>query len=86
MYIFDFPTLVFSLLHLCYFMNFMVMVDVRVSAGCSVLCGDGSQELFDGCIMAVHAPDAVKILGNNATFDEMRVLGAFQYVYRQVFL
>ena len=32
--------------------------------------------------MAVHAPDALKMLGKQATYDEMRVLGAFQYVYR----
>ena len=63
-------------------MNFMLMVDVRVFAGCTVFCGDGSQEMNDGCIMAVHAPDALNILGNQATFDEMRVLGAFQYVSR----
>lgn len=31
--------------------------------------------------MAVHAPDALKILGQ-ATYDEQRILGAFQYVYR----
>ena len=63
-------------------LTFMLMVDVRVFAGCSVFCGDGSREIYDGCIMAVHAPDALKILGNRVTFDEMRVLGAFQYVYR----
>ncbi|KAH7573191.1 hypothetical protein JRO89_XS03G0086700 [Xanthoceras sorbifolium] len=50
--------------------------------GCSVVCGDGSQELYSGCIMAVDAPDALKMLGSQATFDETRVLGAFQYVYR----
>ncbi|KAL6342983.1 hypothetical protein AAG906_017003 [Vitis piasezkii] len=62
---------------------------VSVSAtddGCTVFCGDGSQEMYDGCIMAVHAPDALNILGNKATFDEMRVLGAFQYVSSDIFL
>ncbi|WJZ87397.1 hypothetical protein VitviT2T_006780 [Vitis vinifera] len=54
--------------------------------GCTVFCGDGSQEMHDGCIMAVHAPDALNILGNKATFDEMRVLGAFQYVSSDIFL
>lgn len=58
------------------------MVDQRGFAGCTVFSGDGSQETYDGCIMAVHAPDALKILGNSATFDEIRVLGAFQYAYR----
>lgn len=32
--------------------------------------------------MAVHAPDALKILGHQVTHDEARVLGAFQYAYR----
>ncbi|KAF8401963.1 hypothetical protein HHK36_012914 [Tetracentron sinense] len=54
--------------------------------GCSVLGIDGSQETYDGCIMAVHAPDALSILGKQATYEEMRVLGAFQYVYSDVFL
>lgn len=31
--------------------------------------------------MAVHAPDALKILGQ-PTYDETRILGAFQYEYR----
>ncbi|KAA3485366.1 cyclopropane-fatty-acyl-phospholipid synthase family protein [Gossypium australe] len=52
--------------------------------GCTVLCGDDSQELYQGCIMAVHAPDALRLLGNQATYDESTVLGAFQYVYRTV--
>lgn len=46
--------------------------------------GDGSEEMYNGCILAVHAPDALRILGDQATFDEMRILGAFQYVYRYI--
>lgn len=55
-------------------------------AGCTLFCGDGSEDLYDGCIIAVPAPDAIKILGEEVTHDEMRILGAFQYVYRCVFL
>uniref|UniRef100_A0A5B6YSM5 Amine oxidase domain-containing protein n=1 Tax=Davidia involucrata TaxID=16924 RepID=A0A5B6YSM5_DAVIN len=54
--------------------------------GCVIICKDGSQEMYNRCIMAVHAPDALKILGKQATFDEIRVLGAFQYVYSDIFL
>ncbi|XP_017633379.1 uncharacterized protein LOC108475911 isoform X1 [Gossypium arboreum] len=54
--------------------------------GCTVLCGDDSQELYQGCIMAVHAPDALRLLGNQATYDESTVLGAFQYVYSDIYL
>ena len=60
----------------------LVTIIVRVFAGCVVQCRGGSQEVYDGCIMAVHAPDALKILGDQATSDEQRILGAFQYVYR----
>ncbi|TKY51839.1 Tuberculostearic acid methyltransferase UfaA1 [Spatholobus suberectus] len=54
--------------------------------GCVVYCKDGSQEMYDGCIMAVHAPDAVRLLGDEATYDEQRILGAFQYAYSDIFL
>ena len=52
--------------------------------GCIVSYRDDSEEMYNGCILAVHAPDAVKLLGDQATFDEMRILGAFQYVYRYI--
>ncbi|VFR01541.1 unnamed protein product [Cuscuta campestris] len=45
-----------------------------------------SQETYDGCIMAAHAPDTLKMLGDEATFDETRILGAFQYVYSDIYL
>jgi len=35
--------------------------------------------------MAVPAPDVIKILGKEAMHDEMRILGAFQYMYRHGF-
>ncbi|KAH7571453.1 hypothetical protein JRO89_XS04G0055900 [Xanthoceras sorbifolium] len=47
---------------------------------------DGAQEVYSGCIMAVHAPDALKMLGSQVTFDEKRVLGAFQYANIDIFL
>lgn len=54
--------------------------------GCLVTCEDGSKELFDGCILAVHAPNTLEILGEEATYDEKQVLGAFQYVHSDIFL
>ncbi|KAK4775674.1 hypothetical protein SAY87_023635 [Trapa incisa] len=56
------------------------------SRGCIVKCSDGSQDTFDGCIIAVHAPDALEMLGNEATFDERRILGAFHYAYSDIYL
>lgn len=51
-------------------------------AGCSITCKDGLEEAFDGCVIAAHAPNALEILGKQATDDELRILGAFQYSYR----
>nr|XP_016466796.1 PREDICTED: uncharacterized protein LOC107789486 [Nicotiana tabacum] len=49
--------------------------------GCTVACTDGSKDVCDGCIMAAHAPDTLRMLGKEAAYDETRILGAFQYVY-----
>ncbi|PIA36281.1 hypothetical protein AQUCO_03400289v1, partial [Aquilegia coerulea] len=54
--------------------------------GCTVEGVDGSQETFDACILGVHSPDALSILGKEATYEETRILGAFQYVYSDIFL
>ncbi|CAN1279159.1 Tuberculostearic acid methyltransferase UfaA1 [Linum perenne] len=64
----------------------VVSISVATTTGCTVVCKDGSQELFDGCIVAVHAPDALKILGEQVSSDEARVLGAFQYMSSDVYL
>ncbi|KAK8371129.1 hypothetical protein V6Z12_A01G224300 [Gossypium hirsutum] len=54
--------------------------------GTTMVCGDGFQETYNGCIMVVDAPTALKLLGNQATFEETRVLGAFQYATSDIFL
>ncbi|XP_073121530.1 uncharacterized protein [Henckelia pumila] len=54
--------------------------------GCAVTCKDGMEETFDECIIAAHAPDALKMLGNQTTYDELRILGAFRYAYSDIFL
>ncbi|GFQ06506.1 probable fatty acid methyltransferase [Phtheirospermum japonicum] len=54
--------------------------------GCSISCKDGSEDTYDQCIIAAHAPDALKMLGKQATSDEIRILGAFQYAYSDVYL
>jgi cyclopropane-fatty-acyl-phospholipid synthase len=51
-------------------------------SGFRVTVFDGSEETYDRIIFGVHAPDALKILGAQATHEELRILGAFQYVYR----
>ncbi|CAI9118090.1 OLC1v1019608C1 [Oldenlandia corymbosa var. corymbosa] len=66
--------------------------DCEVSAvsnnddGCIVTCKDGTQATYDVCIVAAHAPDALKMLGEDATFEESRILGAFQYAYSDIYL
>ncbi|KAH7522036.1 hypothetical protein FEM48_Zijuj07G0095300 [Ziziphus jujuba var. spinosa] len=48
----------------------------RNDEGCIVLSGEGSEEVYSGCILAVHAPDAVRLLAEQVTPDELRVLGS----------
>ena len=43
---------------------------------------DGSEEIYDKVILGIHAPAALKVLGAEATHEELRILGAFQYVCR----
>ncbi|XP_066390470.1 uncharacterized protein [Miscanthus floridulus] len=54
--------------------------------GFRVTVFDGSEETYDRIIFGVHAPDALKILGAQATHEELRILGAFQYVYSDIYL
>ncbi|XP_070041708.1 uncharacterized protein [Nicotiana tomentosiformis] len=54
--------------------------------GCTIACNDGAKEVYDGCVMAGHAPDTLKMLGKEATYDETRILGAFQYICSDIFL
>ncbi|KAL0676748.1 hypothetical protein Bca4012_004729 [Brassica carinata] len=55
--------------------------------GCVIVTTeDGSQQVFDKCILAVHAQDALRFLGDKVTYDETRVLGAFQYTDSDLYL
>lgn len=56
------------------------------AGGCVITCKDGLEETYDGCIIAAHAPEAANMLGKQATYDELRILGAFQYAYSDIFL
>lgn len=55
-------------------------------AGCTVFTGDGLEEFDNGCIIAIQPLDAVQILGEQATFDELRILGSFQHLYWYTFV
>ncbi|KAF3782892.1 Tuberculostearic acid methyltransferase [Nymphaea thermarum] len=59
---------------------------LTASGGCPIVTETTTSDTYDGCIMATHALDALKILGQDATFDEARVLGAFQYVDSDIYL
>ncbi|XP_051129245.1 uncharacterized protein LOC127250129 [Andrographis paniculata] len=54
--------------------------------GCIVTCKDGMERAYDCCVIATRAPDAVKLLGEQATYDQLRILGAFPYAYSDIFL
>ncbi|XBI98182.1 hypothetical protein VPH35_018437 [Triticum aestivum] len=47
---------------------------------------DGSEEIYDKVILGIHAPAALKVLGAEATHEELRILGAFQYVCSDAYL
>lgn len=53
-----------------------------LASGYRVLEVDSSEEMYDRIIVGIHAPDALKLLGAEATHEESRILGAFQYVSR----
>ncbi|CAM0902384.1 unnamed protein product [Alopecurus aequalis] len=55
-------------------------------AGYRVLENDGSEETYDSVILGVHAPNALKLLGADATHRELKFLGACQYVHRDIYL
>uniref|UniRef100_A0A8R7RBC5 Amine oxidase domain-containing protein n=1 Tax=Triticum urartu TaxID=4572 RepID=A0A8R7RBC5_TRIUA len=54
--------------------------------GFRVLENDGSEETYDSVILGVHAPNALKVLGVEAKHHERRILGACQYVQRDIYL
>ncbi|CAN4120577.1 unnamed protein product [Withania somnifera] len=49
--------------------------------GCTIVCNEGAKEVYDGCIMVAHAPDTLRMLGKEATFDETRIPGAFYDIF-----
>ncbi|KAG5582079.1 hypothetical protein H5410_052706 [Solanum commersonii] len=57
-------------------------VNERTLAGCTIAFNDGAKEVFDGCIMDADASSTLKMLDKEATCNETRILGAFQYVDR----
>ncbi|CAN6284248.1 unnamed protein product [Urochloa humidicola] len=57
-----------------------------LEGGYRVLEVGGSEEMYNQIIFSVHAPDALKALGDEATRDELRILGAFRYTKSDVYL
>ncbi|XP_073159489.1 uncharacterized protein [Henckelia pumila] len=54
--------------------------------GCVLIRDKSGDEIYDGCIIAADAPVVLNILGNQATYDESRILGAFEFTYSDLFL
>jgi len=44
----------------------------------ALILENGKSEYFDSVIMATHAPDALNILGKDATFSETTILSRFR--------
>jgi len=51
----------------------------RTPAGVVLRSSSGGEEAFDHVILATHADQALRILGDDATAQEHRVLSAFRY-------
>lgn len=60
---------------------------VRGGDGVRISLAGGDDEIaFDEVVFACHAPEALRILGEDATDDERRVLGAFTYARNAAFV
>ncbi|KAL2611936.1 hypothetical protein R1flu_023628 [Riccia fluitans] len=46
----------------------------------------GGIEVFDNCVVAAHAPDALEMRGTSASSNEKNVLGAFKYAYSDIYV
>ncbi|KAL3690419.1 hypothetical protein R1sor_016728 [Riccia sorocarpa] len=46
----------------------------------------GGIDVFDKCVVAAHAPDALEMRGSSATTNEKKVLGAFEYAYTDIYV
>ncbi|MCO5601574.1 hypothetical protein L7F22_055697 [Adiantum nelumboides] len=47
---------------------------------------EGHIDVYDQCVIGAHAPDALELLGSGATTEERTILGAFQYIYSDIYL
>ncbi|KAI3989616.1 hypothetical protein MKX01_036225 [Papaver californicum] len=63
--------------------NFLITTKTATTVTVRTQLSHGSSENYDVCIMGVHAPDALSMVGNQVTYEEKRILGAFQYASRQ---
>eukprot|EP00899_Mesostigma_viride_P018529 jgi/Mesvir1/26678/Mv20460-RA.1 len=56
------------------------------SNGVRVTTTNGASNTFDACVLATHAPDALHVLGEHASDEQRRVLGAFVYSRSKIYL
>lgn len=59
---------------------------VRDSEGVTVYAAATGQKRFDQVVFATHAPTTLELLGSDATEDERRILGAFQYADNKAYI
>lgn len=53
-----------------------------LETGYQILEVDGSVEMYDRIIVGINPHDALKVLGAEATNEELKNLGAFHYIRR----
>ncbi|TVU46462.1 hypothetical protein EJB05_06002, partial [Eragrostis curvula] len=54
--------------------------------GYRVMDVHGSEVTYDRIVFAIHAPNALRVLGDEATHEELRILGAFKRTYSDAYL
>ncbi len=58
---------------------------VRSASGAEILTATGS-DVFDQVVLATHSDQALRLLGDDATHDERRILGALPYTMNRAVL
>lgn len=58
----------------------------RDEEGVDLIFQDGSRVRYDKVVLALHAPDALDLLGEDAGADEREILGAFAYKHNDALL
>ncbi|MBN2894282.1 MAG: FAD-dependent oxidoreductase [Campylobacterales bacterium] len=66
--------------------NASIVAIKRDTQGVDLIFEDGSRARYDKVVLALHAPDALALLGNETSVAEREILGAFGYKHNDAVL